>query len=342
MATDLDTVNADRARRWSEARRRGVGGSDMADLFNLPGPYGGCQRRLWYDKANVPADHPVAETDAMLRGKMLEEAAAQQYSLDTGRRLLAFNRPRVHAEHPWARVNVDRGIVIVPEHRGRGVLEIKTQNAWMFRRTRREGLAEGYILQVQHAMFVTGCEWGAFMVLQPDTWGRARWDVEADPVLQRAIVARGAEFWRQVTQGAAPDKLPADDPRCQSCRFRMTCQGVERMMQAAGLSDGDLKEPVAEDESFAELVEDYEAARQAIAEMSDLQGRIKDAIRSKMAGADAVACSAGRIYNREQTTTRLDVTGLKLSEPAIYKHWSKTTTTRPLRIYAIATRGADD
>ena len=194
MAAD-ESITAERAARWLEQRRQGIGGSDMADLFNIEGAYGGCRRRLWYDKTATPPDRPRAQTDQMLRGKMLEDVAAQQYELDTGRKLIrAGRRPRIHPSAPWARVNIDRGICPVPEHQGRGALEIKTQNGWMFRRTRMEGLPEGYILQLQHALWVTGASWGAFMVLQPDSWARAKWDVEADPELQEAIKRRGANI----------------------------------------------------------------------------------------------------------------------------------------------------
>lgn len=342
MAVELDTVTAERAQRWLDMRRRGIGGSDLGHLFNIEGPYGGCRRRLWYDKTNVPPDHPKHETDVMLRGKMLEEAAAQQYTLDTGRVLLGKGRGRIHAEYPWARVNLDRIIRPVPEQPGRGVLEIKTQNSWMFRRTRRDGLSDGYLLQLQHAMWVTGTEWGAFMVLQPDTWMRAKWDVAADHEIHDAIRRLGEEFWPIVANGPAPEKLDASDARCLSCPWRRTCQGIDRLMAAAGLTTDEVREPVPRDDSFNELVQDYVSAREAIADLTDLQTRIKDAIKAKLGDAEAVECESGRIYLRKQVSKRLDVAALKQAEPDIYERYARPSETRPLRVYLTGGTRDDD
>lgn len=338
MATD-ESITAERAQRWHEDRRRGIGGSDMADLFNIEGSFGGCRRRLWYDKSGMAPDIAPVQTDQMLRGKMLETAAAEQYALDTGRKLLRQSRGRVHPEFPFLRVNVDRAIAPVLEHGpGRGCLEIKTQNGWMFRRTKAAGLSEGYLLQLQHALLVTGASWGAFMVLHPDSWRRAHWDVEADPVLQQAIIDRGREFWPTVGTGPLPEMLPATDVRCISCPWRVTCQGAERLLEAAGLRDVDAKEPLERDEAFTELLIDYADAKQAAAEVEQLAERIKASIKQQLGDRQGVACAAGRIYYRPQTAQVLDTATLKANEPELYQRYSKPRETRPLRVYAIQGR----
>ena len=63
---------------WLDERRKGIGGSDMADLFELP-ELGGCQRRLWYDKTNTPPDVPRLPLLVMRRGQALEALAAAEY-----------------------------------------------------------------------------------------------------------------------------------------------------------------------------------------------------------------------------------------------------------------------
>ena len=44
----------DRA-QFLQDRKQGVGGSDIASLFNIGW---GCKRRLFYDKTNTPEDFP--------------------------------------------------------------------------------------------------------------------------------------------------------------------------------------------------------------------------------------------------------------------------------------------
>lgn len=314
----------------------------MADLFGLEGPFGGCRRRLWYDKSGIPQDSPAPPADVMLRGKMLEDAAAEQYALDTGRKIRRTRTARVHPSHPWARVNVDRVINPVKEHEGTGTLEIKTQNAWMFRTTKREGLSDGYILQNQHAMLVTGSSWGAFMVLQPDSWARLKFDVERNEELQQAIIRKGDEFWPLVGGGPAPPQLEADDVRCTGCPWRRTCQGFQRLAEAAGLSVGEMREPLPRDEAFAEILEDYVEVQARVKELEGLRDRIQGAIKAQLGDRQAVECSKGRIYFRPQASTRLDAKALKEALPDVYTAYARPVETRPLRVYKLEGRGDGD
>src|SRR5262245_38151315 len=52
--------------KFLEQRKLGIGGSDVAHLFNEP-PYG-CSRRLWLEKRGIPPDYPESPTDIMERG----------------------------------------------------------------------------------------------------------------------------------------------------------------------------------------------------------------------------------------------------------------------------------
>lgn len=208
-------------------RKLGIGGSDVSSLFNEG--YG-CRRRLWYDKTNAIPDFPREETDAMSLGKFLESWFADKYRRTTGRPVYSYDKPFVHPQHPELRDNLDRSVA---HEDGRlGAQEIKAMGRAMFYKTKREGLPIDYALQLQQGMLVPHrvdgsamFDWGCFAIGCRDDGAIMHWDVQRDEKIHKEIILAGQDFWRCVENGPIPDALEPDDRRCQSCEFRVTCQG---------------------------------------------------------------------------------------------------------------------
>lgn len=319
------------ATEWLAERKLGIGGSDMGDLFQFE-PYG-CMRRLWYDKRDQAPDYPKEETDAMRRGEELEDIIADRWAREHGTKVFR-SVSLINPKHAWARVNIDRRILA--DERGPGVLEIKTANQFVFAKILKEGLPYPYILQIQHAMMVTGYTWGAFAVLHPDSWRMVSFEVAADTELHAAIIERGEKFWAQVENGPAPDRLEATDRRCQSCPFRLTCQGDNLMKLLEGAQDtaGD----IPQDASLSPLVEQIHEAEVVADEATGEVERLKTQLKAALADRPAVDTVGARIYFKPQERRTVDNKGFLKAHPEfkseIETKFTKTTVFKTLRIFA--------
>lgn len=320
----------------------------MVHLFELPGE--GCRRRLWYDKTNTPPDFDDEESGPMRRGRALEPLVAEEYTRETGRQLFR-RKARMHPTIPWARVNVDREIQ-TGDRKGPGCLEIKTHGHHVFHHVKRAGLKQAHILQLQHAMWVRGTDWGAFAVLQPDSWELLHFDVERDDALIEQIKRQGDTFWPRVHSqhplapsqtSMIPDRpYSAAQPICRSCPWRQTCHGAEAAV-LPGLSDDERKEPLEQDESLAELLTDYAgakaAARDADATLELIETELKATLTQHQ--QTAVECSAGRVYFRGHERQSIDTKALRAKHPDVALAFTKTTVVRPLRVYTRSEPGRE-
>jgi hypothetical protein len=246
---------------WLTERRKGIGGSDVHNLFpclNLedkddPGSRYGCPRRLSYEKLGVEPDYAYTPETLRLfeRGNVLEEYAADRYSQVSGRRVFRSNHPYVHPTLPFMRVNLDRNIKA--DERGVGVFEAKSANEHVFFKMQMEGLPPAYAFQIQHGIAARQAQWGAFGVIEsPDYMdavleqledSRLRrkvidtlapkfdflsFEVKRDDEMIGLMIDREQKFWSLVEEKKLADQLPdIQDERCKSCNFRKTCRGAQ-------------------------------------------------------------------------------------------------------------------
>lgn len=316
------------AEKWHADRRKGIGGSDMGDLFGE----GGCPRRLHYDKAGFPPDTPEDTIGRAARGQALEAAAADLYSSITGREL-SIPTTFVYAPEPWNRVNADRIIAPVPEHEGVGILEIKTANQWEFRRMRREGMKSRHVLQLQHALGVTDRKWGAFMVLDPESWNRFHFDVDRDDGLIKIIREKTAEFWGNVVNELEmPERLEPSDSRCKGCKFKSQCQGAANVFMF-GLDKEERARELPEAGEMADWLEAWDENRSVLKAAEESAEELKGKVKDLLGDRDAVQCGDRRIYYTASERTTIDTKKLKGSYPDVAAECSRTTTVRALRVY---------
>jgi predicted phage-related endonuclease len=317
-----------------EERRTGIGGSDIASIFNVG--YG-CRRRLWYDKRGVEPDFLREETKAMRLGQLMEPWFADEYREATGRmvepRFFQFR----HQDHRELTVHVDRVVfkdlvkrgefydsvhINTPDRDNPGVLEIKSTGRAAFYKYKREGLPDDYILQLQHGMLVTDATWGSFAIGSRDSGDLLWWDVDADMVIHQRILEEGPAFWAIVQNGPIPDALEPEDRRCQRCEYRVTCHGAAFVPQDEP-SDYEL------DASLAPLAREYVERRELKAQAEELLDETKNELLVKLGKrrvvAEGIKLSASSFVKKEYTVkahaeTRLNVYapgGVKLIAPPL-------------------------
>lgn len=307
-------------------RGTGIGGSDVHHVFNLE-PYG-CSRLLWYQKRDVPPDYQRDDT-VFRRGHLLEALVADEYCEATGRSVSVQTAAARHKDHPELLVHIDRWTTRPPAELFDGVLEIKTANREMFCKFKRDGLSQGYVLQLQHAMLVANATWGAFAVLWPDAWKLLHWDVEADAELQELIRSECVAWWARFKAGVEPDRLEARDRRCQRCVYRTSCQGAA-MLEACGDEGGD----VPTDPALADLAAQFLEMRDIRDEAEGQLDELKALIDKALAGRPVLDTSGARIYLRPQTSMRWDTRTLEKKHPELVGEFKKPSVSRPLRVFS--------
>ena len=272
-------------------RRAGVGGSDVSSVFNLG--YG-CRLRLWFDKAGTPADYPDQQNGPMKLGSFLEPYIAAEYEAKTGRTV--NEEPlRAHAKIPEMIVHIDR-TVKASERPTLGVAEFKAFGRGMFAKVKREGLPVDYVLQVQSGMAIFDRSWGSYALLNRDNGDLIWFDVERDGQITNMIEQEVPIFWKSVLDRDPPDRLDPDDPRCQSCRWRRTCQGNALMESVT--SD------IEQADDLRELLREYDE-RKALADEADtLLEETRECLKTSLGNRQAVECCSRKIYYRPSQPKR--------------------------------------
>jgi len=309
-------------------RGLGLGGSDLADALSQP-PHG-CARRLCFKKRGTPPDYPSDNTLLLERGRALEPLIIARY-LKMRPGLKAVRRPKAtHPDYPWATANVDREL-LGDQKRGVGVLEAKSHGWWVFRKMLAEGLPASHILQLAWYMWIRARQWGAFVVLCPDSWQLLTFEVSRDDDLIDAILPAAESVWRQIENGPLPTALDPGDRRCQRCPWRRTCHGGN-LVQAIPVSDRSVE--LEHDDTLDELLGDWHDAHEMAEEAAALEESIKARVKERIGARPGVQTDRFRIYYREVVSNRVDTTALRQKYPSIAKELERSVASRPLRIYA--------
>ncbi len=176
---------------WHDARRSGVGGSDIPILAGLS-PYRNLGIHDLYLLKTGQLE-PSPSTPAMEVGQVIEDAIAILYARRTGKAVVRANQLARHPDHAWAIGNIDRKV------RGeRRLLEIKN------RRSSTRELPADIECQVQWYMGVTRYPVADVAILVSGSDLRIV-EVTADEAYFQDLVVIAGDFWRRVVAGDPPD-----------------------------------------------------------------------------------------------------------------------------------------
>lgn len=293
---------------WLAIRQTGIGGSDAAAVLGL-NPWASTYS-LWAEKTTEPRSIP--ETDAMRFGTMMEPHLRRLYSDVTGHEVIEDTAIYRHPEHDFMLANLDG--VILDDFTGEpaAVLEIKTSanpKAW------EQGIPEHYRLQVLHYLAVTGLPRGVVAVLLRGEEFRT-FDVEPMEGELDALIDAEARFWDWVKTGAQPEVDGSQATRdTLTKRFEPDGSTIDlpEEFDALFTKRAELK---AEADELAEQIKTLEAR---------IMATLGDAEIGMIAGEKAVTW-------KPQSRTTVDTKALKAEMPEVAEKFSKTSTTRVLRI----------
>jgi putative phage-type endonuclease len=316
--------------KWHADRRRGVGGSDVQDVLNLP-PYG-CAARLFDTKRNLKPDFEPVRNPNMERGVVLEDIACEMFAKQENETIKVAKRI-VSKEHPFMIGNIDREIIRADKNYN-GILETKCPTRDNYLRIKRIGLPEYYITQMQHYLSVAGLKWGTWAIFCADMWELTPIPVERDEELIAMIIEAEENFWKLVENGPRPDRLEWGDKRCKSCNRKMSCWGdkikeLDEDYDEADDSDYEFVEDEELSEAYAEFLDDKETFKEA----EELLEASKAKLSEVMGKRELIECDKGKINFKWQLSKRIDLNRLRLEEPEIAKRYEYEGLSRPLRPY---------
>jgi putative phage-type endonuclease len=199
MSKRFEFVSApQRSPEWFEMRKSGITATGITAI-NGTSPYKTAYR-LWAELTGQVGEQEVGA--AAQRGQLLEQAVADYYTAETGKKLRKSNGIVRLKDHPWAMASLDRTIVGDTE----GLVEIKTSTS---SRWQLFPVPPEYVDQVQWQMFITGASYCDVAVLLSGLVFRIE-RVEADPVYQTILFHKAQDF-RELVRTNTPPPLTGND-----------------------------------------------------------------------------------------------------------------------------------
>ncbi len=254
---------------WLQARKAGIGGSDVAAMLGLS-PYK-TPLQLWMDKTGRSVETPDPDAaERMHWGTTLEDVVARHYARLHGVKIQRINTMLKHKDCPVAMANIDRAVVI-PGSRARWddesgkvlgasrILEVKTAHA-LARNSAEWGnpgtdeVPQAYWLQVQWYLGITGLEFADLAVLFGGQ-KYAEYIIDADKALFGDLLDEANGWWqRHVVADTPPEPSTEDDARRL---WRSHIAGREKIVSA------DVADAVQQLAEIKENIKALEAEEQA-------------------------------------------------------------------------------
>lgn len=193
---------------WLRWRRRGIGGSDAAAVCGCS-PWRTALEVYLEKTGEAEVVDGEAVSAAALWGSLLETPVADYYASCHPEQTIRRRHAILQSEsHPFMLANLDR-FIFCPA-RGRGVLEVKTGGAHRAGDWGENAVPDYYLLQMQHYLAVTGCDYGVFAVLLGGQTYVER-EVARDDQLIADLIEIESAFWTRVERRDPPplDGTPA-------------------------------------------------------------------------------------------------------------------------------------
>ena len=318
-----------------DARRQGIGGSDIAAILGLS-PYK-TPFQLWQEKTGRFEDSFGPEQEERMHwGNVLEDVVARHYANKTGCRVQRINSQMRHRQYPVIIGNVDR-VRVAEGSRARwddkegrvlgadAVLEVKTASAFAARDSENWGEAgtdavpQHYWMQVQHYLGITGLPVAELAVLFGGQEFRA-YRIEADTALHADIFAHATDWWqRHVVADLPPDPTTEAEARLA---WKATRTGAT----------------VAADPDVAQAVFNLKEVKRQIDDLKAQETALRDLICPAFGDAEALLWQGQKLATwkankpSQKTDWQAVAAALGASPELIAQHTTTTEGARVLRL----------
>jgi putative phage-type endonuclease len=302
---------------WLKARTRGIGGSDVGPICGVS--HFTSARQIYLSKTGQ-ADKLTPTSDAaqqrMNFGHLLEPIVADEYSRQTGDKVISLDATLQHNEYPWALANVDR-IIVDDNGVPTGILECKTSSEFMNDYWERGEIPETYIYQVQWYMFILGlpyCEIAALVGGNKFYHYRIFKD---DEFINDKILPKVKSFWYDNVLQLKEPELQENDTELVNNTY------VEVVKNSEVVLDDD------ESNNLASMILDAKAKIKDLESIVEAaQNRLKDRMKENEIGytKDFI------VKWSQRSSTRTDEQKLKEKYPEVYADTRKLISFRAMSI----------
>lgn len=299
-------INFDSRADWLEARKGGIGASEVATIMGL-NPYES-PLALWRRKVGIDPDKE--ENAAMKRGHYCEDAVAQWWAEETGREVIASSSSDfmfVDTEREYMRVSPDRTFWLPDQARNddnKGILECKTTNMSVD----IDDIPKTWFCQVQMNLGVANYQHGSLAWM-----GRGfefgYLDIEFVPDFYAMLVEMVDKFWNvNVLQKIEPIPMSAQDV-------------VEKY---AKHTDGKIVEV---DETVFEAYLKLKDVRSQISELEAQEKAMLDTLKMAFNDAEAITHDGQTLatWKASKPSMKFDSALFKIEQAELYDKYCKET-----------------
>jgi putative phage-type endonuclease len=305
-------------------RRAGIGGSDIAAILGLS-KYKTAYD-VWLDKRGEAPAEDESDKPWLYWGSVLEDVVAKEYGQRTGSKVQRVNAQLIHPERDFAVANIDRAVVN-PDIAGRvwwkdgrlttdRILECKTANGFaanLWGEPGSDQVPESYLCQCQWYLGITGARYADVAVLIGGSDYRT-YTIEAMPDLFSDMMSEAEAFWKLVQDGVAPDPQTLADAQAR------WPQHVAGKTAVASIPT-------------VRAIEELDAIKQQAKALAEREEALKLQIMAEAQDAEILTDMGTPIATlKTQSATRIDAKALRADHPGIADLYSKTSSSRVLRI----------
>lgn len=301
-------TTADMSRdEWLDARRAGIGGSDVGAIMGFNQYKSAYQ--VFLEKTGQY--HEEVDNEAVYFGNALEDFVAQEFAKRTGKKVRRLNKMLVHPEHDFMLANLDR--VVVGE---RAVLECKTASEYVKEAWEGEEIPASYLCQVHHYLAVTGFEKAYIAVLVGGN--KFIWkEIERDEEFIQILIDREKDFWENhVLKDVAP---PIDGSDA-------TNELIKKMYPQ---DDGTAIMLTKDDDVLLDAIDSISSEIKALEQQKK---EYENQLKLKLENATEGHSQRHKVTYKTVVSNRVDSKRLKVEVPDIYEKFIKPSSSRRLTI----------
>ncbi|MFJ7891324.1 YqaJ viral recombinase family protein [Lysinibacillus xylanilyticus] len=301
-------TTADMSRdEWLDARRAGIGGSDVGAIMGFNQYKSAYQ--VFIEKTGQYSEE--VDNEAVYFGNALEDFVAQEFAKRTGKKVRRLNKMLVHPEHDFMLANVDR--VVVGE---RAVLECKTASEYVKDAWEGDEIPASYLCQVHHYLAVTGFEKAYIAVLVGGN--KFIWkEIERDEEFIQILIDREKDFWEN---HVLKDTAPAIDGS------DATNDLIKKMYPQ---DDGTAIMLTKDDDVLLDAIDSISSEIKALEQQKQ---EYENQLKLKLENATEGHSQRHKVTYKTVVSNRVDSKRLKVEVPDVYDKFIKPSSSRRLTI----------
>lgn len=281
---------------WLEARKKGIGGSDMAAILGF-NKYRDAVS-VWLDKR--AESEPIEENEYMYWGHVLEDIVAKEFTKRTGYKVRNNNYILQSTEYPYLLANIDREIVGVDAG-----LECKTASAFKASEWEGDEVPTSYYIQCQHYMAVTGkLSWWIACLLGGNTFIYK--EIPRNEEVIEAIIREGKAFWDMVESGTVP-----------------AVTGSESSAEALKIMYGKSYENTIElDDVAVNYINQYNNAKEKIKQATEAKDEAENILKSLLGENEVGIVREHKVtWKMRKGASRFNIKQFQVDHPELHKQY---------------------